>query len=100
MSFGTSNYLDNLALRFSNRNRTSLLGSVRRECLDHVLVLNERHLLSVLKEYGNYHNRARPHQGLGQRIPEPSQIQLSELSTRVIELPVLRGLHHDYRLAA
>lgn len=45
------------------------LGSVRRECLDHALILSERHLHRVTKEYGEYVNHARPHQGLGQRIP-------------------------------
>ena len=43
------------------------LGSVRRECLDHVLVLGEGHLLAVLVEYCRYFNEARPHQGIGQR---------------------------------
>ena len=47
------------------------LGSVRRECLDHVLVLGERHLRRVLVEYVRYFNHARPHQGLGQRMPTP-----------------------------
>jgi putative transposase len=46
------------------------LGSVRRECLDHVLILGEDHLRSVLEEYVHaYFNIARPHQGLGQQIP-------------------------------
>jgi transposase InsO family protein len=47
------------------------LGSVRRECLDHVLILGERHLHQVLREYLGYFNQARPHQGLHQAIPEP-----------------------------
>ncbi|MHB8630187.1 MAG: transposase [Aggregatilineales bacterium] len=46
------------------------LGSIRRECLDHVLILGEGHLRRVMKAYVDYFNRARPHQGLGQRIPE------------------------------
>ncbi|MCX6027606.1 MAG: integrase core domain-containing protein, partial [Chloroflexi bacterium] len=45
------------------------LGSVRRECLDHLLVVGDRHLHRVIKEYVEYFNRARPHQGIGQRIP-------------------------------
>ena len=44
--------------------------SVREECLDHLLIINERHLEHVLKEYSQYYNRARPHQGLRQQIPE------------------------------
>jgi uncharacterized protein YyaL (SSP411 family) len=46
-----------------------LIGSVRRECLDHVIVLNEEHLQKVLDEYGGFFNDARPHQGIGQRRP-------------------------------
>jgi transposase InsO family protein len=46
------------------------LGSVRRERVDHILVLGERHLLAVLAEYGRYFNEARPHQGLHQTIPD------------------------------
>ncbi len=47
------------------------LGRVRRECLDHVLVLGARQLARVLREYVAYFNRARPHQGRGQALPEP-----------------------------
>jgi transposase InsO family protein len=45
------------------------LGSLRRECLDHLLFVGDRHLDRVIKEYVEYFNRARPHQGIGQRIP-------------------------------
>jgi hypothetical protein len=48
------------------------LGSVRRECLDHILVLGELHLYRVIREYVDYFNRARPHQGIEQQIPEGS----------------------------
>ena len=48
------------------------LGSVRRECLDHLLILGEAHLRRVLREYVAYFNTARPHQGLRQRIPDPA----------------------------
>ena len=48
------------------------LGSVRRECLDNLLFFGERHLRRVLREYVAYFNRARPHQGLEQALPEPS----------------------------
>lgn len=43
--------------------------SVREECLDQILILNENHLQRVLKEYDKYYNHARPHQGIGQRFP-------------------------------
>jgi transposase InsO family protein len=49
------------------------LGSVRRECLDHVIILGDRHLEEILTEYTAYFNRERPHQGLGQRLPVPAE---------------------------
>jgi transposase InsO family protein len=73
-------------------------GSLRRECLDFFILLGERHLYRVVKEYVAYFNNARPHQGLGQRIPgEP---ELSAREGKLIAFPVLSGLHHDYRRAA
>jgi transposase InsO family protein len=75
------------------------LGSVRRECLDHVLVLGERHLERVLAEYARYFNLERPHQGLGQKVPTGAP-QPANTNGRVVEKPVLGGLHHGYRRAA
>jgi transposase InsO family protein len=75
------------------------LGSVRRECLDHVLVLSERHLLTVLVGYCRYFNEARPHQGIHQLVPVGS-CSASRGKGAVVAIPVLRGLHHDYRRAA
>ena len=79
------------------------LGSVRRECLDHILILGEDHLRSVLKEYVHtYFNVARPHQGLGQQIPHRvgSPPRASNPGGEIVAVPVLGGLHHDYRRAA
>ncbi|CAA9546964.1 MAG: Mobile element protein [uncultured Thermomicrobiales bacterium] len=76
------------------------LGSVRRECLDHLQVLGERHLSRVLREYVVYFNRARPHQGLAQATPESSSDATGNREGPVRALPVLGGLHHDYRRAA
>jgi putative transposase len=85
----------------ANANCERFLGSVRRECLDHVLVLGEGHLRRVLQEYVAYFNTARPHQGLGQAIPGDSGPALpSRSATPIVSLPVLGGLHHDYRRAA
>ena len=76
------------------------LGSVRRECVDHVVVLGERHLERVLQEYCfQYVNRARPHQGIGQLIPIGSATS-ARGGGEVIGASVLNGLHHDYRRAA
>lgn len=79
------------------------IGSVRRECLDHILILSERHLHQIIDEYVAYFNRARPHQGIGQRIPDPPEDMLSvdrESPSRIVGYPVLGGLHHDYRRIA
>ena len=77
-----------------------LLGSVRRECLDHVLVLGEAHLRRVLREYAAYFNTARPHQGLGQATPEPPPAEMRSRTGPVCAKPVLGGLHHAYQRAA
>ncbi len=77
------------------------LGSVRRECLDHFLILHEKQLYRLLKAYVAYFNQARPHQGIQQKIPEPSALSASPPDQRhkVISVPVLGGLHHDYQRA-
>jgi putative transposase len=78
------------------------LGSVRRECLDHYLIFLAKQLHRLLKAYALYFNQARPHQGLEQRIPDPpvqAAPPLNQLN-QVIAVPVLGGLHHDYRKAA
>jgi transposase InsO family protein len=76
-----------------------LLGSVRRECLDHVLVLGERHLERVLVAYTRYFNAERPHQGLSQEIPSGRGL-LANTNGRIVKRPALGGLHHAYRRAA
>lgn len=77
------------------------LGSVRRECLDHLLILGERQLYRVIKEYVQFFNEARPHQGIEQRIPAGIQSEGERSSKgKIISFPVLGGLHHDYRRAA
>ncbi len=84
-----------------------LLGSVRRECLDHILILGEKHLHRVVKEYVEYYNSARPHQGIGQAIPKAVRSPVLEdplaadrAEAKIISFPVLGCLHHDYRRAA
>ena len=78
-----------------------LIGTLRRECLDRMLIWNERHLRLILGEFIAWYNHARVHQGL-HGIPDPDP-SLSEPFTgegRLVAIPVLNGLHHDYRLAA
>jgi hypothetical protein len=68
-------------------------------CLDHVIIFGENHLGSILGRYCHYFNDARPHQGIGQRIPNGPR-ERPAATGAVEEIPVLGGLHHEYRLAA
>jgi putative transposase len=74
------------------------LGSVRRECLDHLFILQEKQLHRVLHAYLLYFNQARPHQGIKQQIPEQKagSVPPRHESGKVISFPVLGGLHRDY----
>ncbi len=74
------------------------VGSLRRECLDHMLVLNQKHLNVITRDYVEYYNKCRPHQGLAQNIPIPPDDP--PVTGKVVALPVLGGLHHDYHRAA
>jgi transposase InsO family protein len=76
-----------------------LIGSTRRECLDHVLVINEAHLRRVLREYFAYYHESRPHQSLDGNAPRPREIELSSQG-RIVAEPQVGGLHHRYRRAA
>ena len=82
-----------------------LIGTIRRECLDFLIVLNERHLRSVLDEWVAHYNHGRPHASLGPGIPDAPLEGLAPLNGhrvpdghRVIAAPILAGLHHEYRL--
>jgi transposase InsO family protein len=75
-----------------------LIGSIRRECLDHVVVFNERHLLRVLSAYVDYYHRSRTHLSLAKDCPEARPVMPLG---KVIAIPQVVGLHHRYqRLAA
>lgn len=76
-----------------------LIGSVRRECLDHVIVLNERHLLRLLKSYFSYYHQERTHMALDGNAPNPRQMQTPKQG-RIVSEPILGGLHHCYRRCA
>ena len=90
----------------ANAHCERLIGTIRRECLDFVIPLNERHLRRVLTEWVAHYNRGRPHASLGPGIPHPP-LHLSEVASHghrisarheVVGTPVLGGLHHEYRL--
>jgi transposase InsO family protein len=76
-----------------------LVGSIRRECLDHVIVLGEEHLRRILTSYFAYYQGSRTHLALGKDAPEPRAVQPPEVGP-VIELPQVGGLHHRYERRA
>jgi putative transposase len=78
------------------------LGSVRRECLDHLFILQEKQLGRVLHAYVQYFNQARPHQGIRQQLPEQfgEPVQPDHDGGQIHSFPVLGGLHHSYRRSA
>ncbi len=77
-----------------------IIGSIRRDCLDHVMVLNERHLKRIITSYFEYYHQWRTHLGLEMDTPHRRDVQ-TPAQGKVIEVPDLGGLHHHYlRLAA
>ena len=75
-------------------------ASIRRECLDHIVIFNERHLRRVLTSYRDYYHRSRTHLSLQKDCPDPRPVQ-SENRAKVIAIEEVGGLHHHYeRLAA
>ena len=76
-----------------------LIGSIRRECLDHLIVLNERQLRRILREYFAYYNELRPHQSLDGNAPLLREIE-PRAKGKIISLPQVGGLHHRYLRAA
>ena len=72
-----------------------LIGSIRRECLDHVIVLNAHHLHRLLADYVDYYHRHRPHRSLAQDCPQPRPTEPPDQG-KIIALPLLGSLHHRY----
>ena len=72
-----------------------LIGSIRRECLDHVIIFNERHLRHVLSSYFQYHHRTGTHLSLHKDCPQPRPIQ-PPFAGKIIAFPEVGGLHHRY----
>ena len=69
----------------------------RQECLDHIIVLNDRHLLALLTEFVCYYNHDRPHRTLELGTPVPRPPMSGRI---VVSRPILGGLHHAYARAA
>jgi transposase InsO family protein len=76
-----------------------IIGSIRRECFDHCIVLNERHLRRILADYFDYYHHARAHMSLDRNSPVARDIEPPDRG-RAIAIPQVGGLHHRYRRAA
>ncbi len=76
-----------------------IIGSIRRECLDHMIVLNERHLCRILKDYFDYYHNSRPHLSLNRNSPTPREVEPPSQG-KVISTGQVGGLHHRYSRAA
>jgi len=74
----------------------SFMGSLRRECLDRTLILHGKHLQRVVKEYTPYFNQKRPHQGIGQHIPNFYGKPNAKTTVRITSKAILEGLHRGY----
>jgi transposase InsO family protein len=70
-----------------------LIGTLRRDCLDHVLIFGERHLRQILTSYFSYYNETRTHLSLDKDAPLPRAVQRCGT---IVAMPILSGLHHQY----
>ena len=76
-----------------------LIGSIRRECLDHIIIFNEHHLRAVLSRYFQYHHKTRTHLSLNKDCPETRPIH-PPTAGKIIAFPEVGGLHHRYERRA
>ena len=76
------------------------VGTVRRECTDRILIVNELHLVTVLAEYTTHYNRHRPHRALAQRPPHPPPAAPRAATGKIQRRPILGGLINEYAQAA
>jgi transposase InsO family protein len=72
-----------------------LIGSIRQECFDHVIIFNEKHLRRVLREYFRYYTESRTHLGLDKDCPEPRSVEPPKMGN-IVAIPQVGGLHHRY----
>ena len=77
-----------------------LIGTLRREYLDRVIVVNERHLRYLLREFARHYNEDRPHQALELRVPLEQPRASPATNERIVSRPVLGGLTHEYERVA
>ena len=72
-----------------------LIGTIRRECLDQIVIFGERHLRRVLEQYLDYYHQSRTHRALAQDCPVPRPVMTPDQGS-VVEFPLVGGLHHRY----
>jgi transposase InsO family protein len=96
-AIGTQELISSPGSPLQNAYVERVIGSIRRECLDHVIVFSERHLTRVLREYVTYYNERRCHQALEFDAPTGRDVQRDG---RVVPIPHLGGLHHHYERQA
>ena len=76
-----------------------VIGSIRRDCLDHLIILNERHLRGILREYIEYHHTCRTHLSLNKDPPENRIVEPPKLGN-IVAFPRIGGLHRRYSIIA
>ncbi len=95
-SYGTDQSLHRVhSMTQTNAYVERMIGSLRRELLDHVIIPNERHLKRLLSSYLDYYHPWRTHRSLDQDAPNGHWVRLTEPG-QVVEFPVVQGLHHYY----
>ncbi|HJY08864.1 MAG TPA: integrase core domain-containing protein [Bryobacteraceae bacterium] len=84
---------------FQNPYAERVIGSIRLECLDNLIIIGEDHLRRTLRGYFDYYHNSRPHEALERNSPFPREIE-APAKGKVIAIPQVGGLHHRYRRAA
>ena len=92
-SFGIDEIVTAYRSPWQNGYVERVIGSIKRECLDHVIMLNENHLRTMLTDYVSYYNKFRIHLGLNKDSPESRSFQKEG---KIGKIPVVNGLHHVY----
>jgi transposase InsO family protein len=92
-NFGIKQLLTSYRSPWQNGYVERVIGSIKRECLDHIIILNESHLRNILSEYFSYYNKYRTHLGINKDLPEGRHVQTAG---KIDRIPVVNGLHYVY----
>lgn len=98
-SLGTEEVITAPRSPWQNHFAERIIGSIRRDCLDHIIVFNERHARRTLRAYFDYYYTCRTHMSLNKDPPETRTVELPELGN-VVAFPRVGGLHHRYQRVA